>query len=149
MFKNYFKLAYRNLYKNKLSSIINISGLSIAIGCCMVVFALVDMEYHMDTFHENAKQIFQVQSVVSGHEHEQFLGESPVPLGPALEEDFPQVVRSVRVSRGSGTLRYRDKVFEESIRFVDASFLHMFTFPLKYGDKDALSDKNALILTEA
>ncbi len=149
MLKSYFKLAYRNLLKNKLSSIINIVGLSVAIGCCIVFFLLLDLEYTSDRFHENAENIFMVVYSLEGDKSARRWGDSPQPLGPALEDEFPQVTRVVRVADRSGAMRYENKVFNESIRFVDPGFLDMFTFPLMLGNKQALSDNNAVVLSEA
>lgn len=147
MLKNYFKMALRNLRKNKVSSFINIFGLSTAIGCCLVVFAFVTYGYQLDTFHENAESIFMVENVIIKDEDNQRWGISPMALGPALKNDFEQVEQFARAEFGSGSLRFEDKVFYETFLFVDADFLNMFTFPLKYGDNNALSDKKAVVLS--
>ena len=149
MWTSYFRLAWRNLMKNKLASLINIAGLSTAIGCCIVAFLFTDLFYNRDTFHTNGEHIFITRYTVNaGNDEIERWGDSPIPLGPALEADFPQVERAVRLASGSGYVRYEDKVFEENIRFVDAGFLDMFTFPLKYGDSHALSDNNAVVLSD-
>ena len=62
--------------------------------------------------------------------------------------DFSQVLRAVRVDGGNGIIRYEDNIFDEYIHFVDVEFLDMFTFPLKYGKKNALRDRNAMIFSE-
>ena len=146
MLKSYFKLAWRNLLRNRLSSFINLTGLSVAIGCSIVFFLLLDREITTDRFHENAKNIFLIGYRLEGDPNQQRWGDSPQPLGPALEAEFPQVKRAVRVADRSVTTRYGDKVFHKSIRFVDPAFLEMFTFPLKAGDRAALLDENALVL---
>ena len=148
MLKSYFKLAYRNLLKNKISSFINIFGLSVAIGCSIIFFLLLDLEYTSDRFHENAKNTFLVGYQLEGEEGGQRWGDSPLPLGPALKAKFPQIIDAVRIMDRSVTLRYKDKVFNESIRFAEPGFLDMFTFPLKSGDKLQTTDKNGLILSE-
>ena len=147
--KNYFKMAYRNLLKNKLCSLINIVGLSVAIGCSIIFFLLLDLEYTSDRFHKNAENIFMVTYTLQGDQSEERWGDSPQPLGPALEAEFPQVGRAVRIADGKGTMRYGNKVFTESIRFVDPGFMDMFSFPLKLDDRTAISDKNSLVLCEA
>ena len=148
MLKNYFKLAYRNLLKNKLSSFINIVGLSVAIGCSIVFFLMLDLEYTSDRFHENASNIFMVVYSLEGDQSAQRWGDSPQPLGQALESEFPQVKRAVRITDKSSTVRYKDQVFNESIRFVDPGFLDMFTFPLKWGNRPTSAQKNGLVLSE-
>jgi ABC-type antimicrobial peptide transport system permease subunit len=147
MFTTYFKLAYRNLLKNKLSSIINITGLSVAIGCSIVFFLLLDKEYTSDRFHEKAENIFLVVYTLEGDDRARRWGDSPLPLGPALEAEIPQIERAVRVLDKSATVHLQSHVFRESIRFVDQGFMDMFSFPLKQGRKDALFEKNSLILS--
>ncbi len=149
MLKSYLKLAWRNLQRNKLSSFINITGLSIAIGCSIVFFLLLDREITTDRFHENAENIFLIGYTLEGDRSQQRWGDSPQPMGPALQAAFPQVKRAVRIADRGVTMRYGDKVFQESIRFVDPDFLEMFTFPLKTGDRAPLLDENALVISEA
>ncbi len=148
MFKNYVVIAYRNLFKNKLFAFINILGLSMAIGCSIVVFLYIEDQYGQDAFHENAENIFLVENIIDRSGQRQLWGDSPMPLAPVMKTDFPQIKRAVRIDDRRGTVRYEDKVFSDIIRFASPDFLHMFTFPLKYGDEDALQDQNAIILNE-
>ena len=60
MIKNYLKMAFRNLLKYKLPSFINIFGLAVAIGCSIIFFILLDLEYSSDRFHKNAKDTFLI-----------------------------------------------------------------------------------------
>jgi ABC-type antimicrobial peptide transport system permease subunit len=131
-----------------MSSAINIIGLSIAIGCSIVAFLFMDFHYHQDTFHENINRIFLIQNVISGKSGEELWGDSPLPLGPALKSDFPQIERVVRIALGDGTVKIGNDVFHERIHYVDEGFLQMFTFPLKYGEKDSLSEIDAVFLSE-
>jgi len=149
MFKNYFKIAYRSLFKNKVSTFINLAGLSAAIGCSIVVFLFIDNQYNRDAFHKNARTTFFVESLVERNGQKQLWGFTPMPLGPALAADFPQIKRAVRLGFGSGAMRYEDKVFDENILFVDNGFLDMLTFPLKHGDPSALAEKKNIILSDA
>jgi len=146
MLKNYFKIAFRSLIKNKLPSGINILGLSTAIGASIVSFLFMDLHYNKDSFHDTADNIFLVQHRVAIKNGFQTWGSSPVPMGPALKTDFPQVERAVRVATSSGIVRYENNVFDERIHFVDSDFLEMFNFPLKFGQKEALLDRSAVIL---
>ena len=149
MLKSFLKLAVRNLFRNKVASFINLIGLSIAVGVCLVVFTFVDLTLFADDFHENADEIYMVENVIDrGHNDLQLWGDTPLPIGKALREDFPQIKRAVRIRNGSGEARYGEKVFNERIRYVDGGFLEMFTFPLKWGDKSALAELDAVILSE-
>ncbi|MGH7451904.1 MAG: ABC transporter permease, partial [bacterium] len=146
MFKNYLKIAARNLLKNRLSTIINVVGLATAVGCGIVVFLFIDDQYGRDAFHENAETIFFVESLIEREGRRQLWGFTPAPLGPSLAADFPQIKRAVRVNRGSGIMRYQDKVFEESLLFAEAGFFDMLTFPLKHGNAGALADPRGIFL---
>lgn len=148
MFKSYLKLAYRNLFKNKLYAFINIFGLAVAIGCTMVVFTFVDDQYGRDSFHENGENIFLVGNIIDRNGNQQLWGDAPLPLGAAMEADFPQIKRVARVRERGGAFRYGDKVFNEGVWFVDPAFLDMFTFPLKEGEKEVLRDPAAIIISE-
>jgi putative ABC transport system permease protein len=148
VFKNYFKIAYRQILRNKLFSIIDIFGLSVAVGCSIVVFLFVDFWASMDSFHKNADQIFLVENVINRDGQISVWGDSPLPLGPAVKNDFPQVIRTVRIQTRGGVVRLGDKVFDERFMFVDEGFFEMFTFPLVAGSKDTLLNPNTLFMDE-
>ncbi len=144
MFNSYAKLALRNLRKNKLPSFINLAGLSIAVGCSIVIFILSDYMLTGNRNHEHARQIFMLENVVEANGEQQVWGDAPVPLGPALEADFPQVERAARIADRGVTVQYGEHVFRERVRFVDPAFLEMFTFPLKRGDAATFRAKDAV-----
>lgn len=148
MFKNIMKLAFRNFVKNKMFLFISLVGLSVAIGCSTISFVYVDYMNNMDSFHENVDEVFQVEKVINMSGNTQVYGDTPIPLGPSLAADFPQVRRVARINNGWGTFRYKDRVFREQFLFVDEEFFDMFTFPLLAGNKDALKDKNSVIISE-
>jgi len=148
MLKNYFKIACRSILKNKLFSIIDIFGLSVAVGCSIVVFLFVDFWASMDSFHKNAGQIYLIENVINRDGTISIWGDSPLPLGPAVEKDFPQIIRTIRIQTQRGVVQYKDKVFNEGFMFVDEGFFDMFTFPLIAGSKNALLNRNALFIDE-
>ena len=148
MLKNYVKMAIRNLYKNRMASAINLLGLSAAIGCSIVVFLFIEDQYSQDAFHKNGEKIFLIETQVERNGKVQLWGDSPLPLGPAMQADFPQIERVVRIDYGTATMRFRDKVFNETLYFVSPEYLDMFTFPLKYGDISALQQRSNVILSE-
>jgi ABC-type antimicrobial peptide transport system permease subunit len=114
----------------------------------MVVFLFVDFSLFKDGFHENRKEIYLVENVIDRDGNIQVWGDTPFPLGPMLKADYPQIERVVRLERNGADVRYGDKVFNEGILFAEDEFLDMFTFDLKWGDKSALKDLNAVILNE-
>ncbi len=147
MLKNYFKVAYRNLWNNKLYAVLNIFGLGVAIAFCIVAYLNHTYNYTYDAFHKNAGKIFRVKTVRLVNEREQRLGIVPRPLAPALAADFPAVENAVRLTTASATFRVGEKVFNENVLHVDPAFFTMFDFPLKYGSTEAFHDKNKLVLS--
>jgi putative ABC transport system permease protein len=149
MVKNYIKLALRNLAKNKLVSFINIFGLSAAIGVSIVVFSYVKWEYDIDKVHVNRENIFLVMNIVERDGTEQIWGDSPVPIGAMLKQDYPQIESVVRIANKNMVFKYEDQVFSEYTRFVDPDFMNMFTYPVKYGDITSLEDKSRIIISSS
>lgn len=147
MFTNYLKIAFRNLSKSKVYVFINVLGLGLSLACAIVAYLSYDLNTHFDTFHEKASQVFRINSIRKIQGDEQKWGLTPLPLAEALAKDLPTIKNICRFGNMHGAIRYENKVFNESIRFSEPSFLEMFTFPLEYGDKNALKDKNKVILS--
>jgi len=148
MFKSYLKIALRNIKKNKMYSLISIMGLALAIGCFTLPFVVLDFNHSIDKFHEHGDDIYYVLNRLGKSGAGKLWGVTPVPLGPALKHDFPQVVDYVRVDPEAVTVQINDNVFNDRVCFVDDGFLDMFTFPITFGDKNALSQRNSIIITE-
>ncbi|MDB5134560.1 MAG: hypothetical protein JWP37_1163 [Mucilaginibacter sp.] len=149
MIKNYLKLGFRNLAKNRLSSTINILGLALAVGCCLVVFQFFDWSMHMDNFHHKLNNLFVVERVSEKDGNQQLWGDSPSPIGPMLKSDFPQIKNITRVNYTGVIIKQGDNVFRESVTFVDDAFYNMFDFPIKWGNKQHFIDKDGIVLTDA
>jgi putative ABC transport system permease protein len=147
MIKNYFKLGLRNLAKNRLSSSINILGLALAVGCCLVVFEFFDWAMHMDNFHHKVNNLFVVERVTEKDGNQQLWGNSPSPMGPMLKSDFPQIKNVTRVNYSGVVIKQGDNVFRESVTFVDDSFYKMFDFPVKWGNQEHFTDPDGIVLT--
>ena len=90
MLNNYIKLSYRSLFKNKLYGSISIFSLAAAIGVAISFYVFVDLYFHLDAFHENAEEIFLIESTIMREGKMELWGNSPVPLGPALKSEYPQ-----------------------------------------------------------
>jgi putative ABC transport system permease protein len=149
MIKNYIKIAWRNLYKNKAFSIIHILGLTIGITVCMMIFLYIMNEFSVDKFHTKKDHIYRVMrgfdiakpkvAYLSG------------PYAPALLNDFPQDIKAaVRVSPSNNLISFGDKAFNETkIYATDPGFFTLFSFPLIKGNAaDVLSKPNYIVLTE-
>lgn len=147
MFKSYLKSAMRTISRNKMTSAINIIGLSAAVSCAVFAFAFMDWQYSMDDFHENRNSVYLVCNYIDiPGEGEVLFGKAPAPLGPSLIADLPQIETAVRTFYQRTIFRYEGLEFEESVLFVDEDYLNILTFPLKYGSPDGLKDRNGIIL---
>lgn len=147
MFSNYFKIAFRNLLSNKLTSFINVVGLSIAVACAITVFLILKNFWTLDNFHVNGERIFMVEYTQKTGTETQTFGDAPAPLAAALASDFPQVKRAVRIQLEGVMVFSKESSFDETLTYADTGFFQLFTFPLKYGSPVALADPNALILS--
>ncbi len=153
MLHNYLTIAFRALWKNKGIAAINVVGLSVGLACFALFLLHVVDEFSFDRFHAKAGNIFRIyqdNQAVGDHaaKKDTYL---PMPLGPALQADLPDVVRFTRY-RGWGEpfVRTSRGVNLAQVDFVDAAFLQMFSFPWAYGDAaTALSSPNQVVLTEA
>jgi len=148
MFRNYFKTSFRTMIKNPLSSFINVFGLAVAIAICMAVYAFIDNDYSIDRFHENKDEVYLSTFFVDREGSLEQYGKSPAPLATMLKEDFSQIKNVTRIHDQFAVVKYKDHVFNESIRYTDAEFLEMMTFPLKWGLSESLADVNSIILSE-
>jgi len=144
MFRNYLKTAWRHLLRHRAFSFINIAGLALGMAVCILIFLWVWDELSFDRFHENAGRISRINLLARG----QMWPVTAIPLGPALEKDYPEIESAARYSRTAGLLAYQDEKFEENGAYADPSFLAMFSFPLLKGDPaTALSSPDAILIT--
>ncbi len=150
MFKNYLKIALRNLFKQKSFSFINIAGLSIGIACSILIFLWVQDELSFDRFNKNANNLYRI--INYNGEFENRGAGTPAPLGPALKQEMPEVVNYTRFAPVPKiVLSKEDKMFyEERLVLADSSIFNMFTFPfLKGNPKTALSSTDKMVITES
>ena len=151
MIKNYLKIAWRNIWKNKVFSAINIIGLSIGMAACIVIMLFVTYEKSFDNFH--TKNIWKLDEVQKfpGMVASQKVGLSMFPMGPTLQADFPEVKDFTRIRwQEKFKLVYGEKkVFLPEAFFVDTTFLNIFDFKLVKGDRNtALLKRHSVVLTE-
>jgi putative ABC transport system permease protein len=143
MFKSYLTAAFRNLTRKKTYSVLNILGLAVGIAAFLMISIYVSFELSYDRFHENADRIF---AVISGDQ-----AVTPVPLAPALMQEFPEVEVATRFQGlGQYLIRYKEKAFfGDRWVWADEHFFDIFTFPLVSGDRQtALRDPFSVVLTE-
>src|SRR4030042_3680524 len=151
MFKNYFKIAFRNIRKHKGFSFINIAGRAIGIGCSILIFLYVNYEMSYDKFHLNGKRIFRYASRIQiGDVKINQTYSSSATFIKALE-DFPEIETGVKTMQlGVTPISYGSKTFNENrILAVDSTFFDVFTFNMINGHSPtALIQPNTMVITE-
>lgn len=150
MLSNFFKIAFRNLFKHKGYSLINVLGLAIGMGVCLFLVLLDQYAYNFDAYHQNGDRIYRLADKVktqSGSIVDAAI--TPAPWGEAIKQDFSQVEEQVRFMGRSHAVAKEEKVFRYYVTYVDRSILDVFTYPLKQGDAGtALSRPGSIVLTE-
>ena len=151
MFGNYFKVSFRNIKRQLGYSFINVFGLAIGIACCILIFTFIRYEMSYDSFHANESSLFRmVRSTKLPGGEQDILAIHPVPLGPALLAEIPQITHAVRLIGGNAVVSYGNKSFGERLLFADSSLFEIFTFPLLKGDPAAvLKEPYAIVLSAA
>lgn len=147
MLSNYFKTTFRSMMKNPATSFINVFGLAVAIGACMISYEFMEFDLSTDRFHEGNERIFLSTYLVDRDGNNDEYGNAPAPLGAMLREDFSSIEQVCRIQDGQVVAKFEDRVFHENVRYVDPDFLEIFTFPLAAGVKSALKDPNSVILS--
>ncbi|UCE23093.1 MAG: ABC transporter permease [Candidatus Aminicenantes bacterium] len=150
MFKNYCKLTFRIISRNKIHSFINIAGLAIGMACCLFILIWVQDELSYDKFHENAPYLYRVEENVHVSGRVYHVAFTPYPLAPALKADFSEIIEATQcVELGQGLFRYGEKAFYETGIAVAPAFFRMFTFPFVKGDsRTALDDPFSTVISE-
>ncbi|HRO47166.1 ABC transporter permease [Agriterribacter sp.] len=151
MFRNFFKIAYRNLLRNKGFSIINITGLAIGMAAAILILLWIYNQVSYDRFHANKDRIYEVWNRVPFDGNISCWNTVSQPTAEAIEKALPEVERAVRVKQSNNVLfTVGDKKLIRSGNFVDTGFLQVFSFPMLSGNPaTALNDKPSVVLTEA
>jgi putative ABC transport system permease protein len=155
MIKNYFKTAWRTLWKNKTFSFINIFGLATGIASSLLILLFVQNELSYDRFHKDAENIYRVvKDFVNDDGSRLPDATTPPALAPAMQQEIPDVESVTRVFPSWGRdflIKYGDKkIIEQNLYRVDSSFFDVFTFPFIKGDpKKAFKNINSIVLTKS
>ena len=150
MIKNYLKIAFRNLWRHKVFSFINIMGLTVGMTAFFLIFLYVKFEMSYDSFHSKADRIYRIVADLKTPT-ETINGDRPAwAVAPHIKIDFPEVESMVRVDGASLLVRKGDIKFQEdNTMFADSSFFHVFDFKLLRGDpKTALKDQFSIVFSE-
>lgn len=148
MISNYLKVGFRSLKRNWGNSLINISGLSLAVGCSITTFLFADFFLNLNSIHTNKDNIYQVISRIEENNTEEQYGPTPMIMASRLEEDFRAVDQVARVQYLRGNVKFGKNVFRERIQFTDPSFLEMFDFPIAKGHGEVLNPNEVFLSNE-
>ncbi|GAB2790230.1 ABC transporter permease [Rhabdobacter roseus] len=150
MIRNYLKIAFRNLWKHKVFSFINIMGLTVGMSACFLIFLYVQLELSYDAFHSKADRIYRLVTDIKTPSETINTSVTSWAFAPSIQNDLPEVEAFTRLSGGSFLVRRGDVKFqEEKTIFADSSFFQVFDFELIKGDpKTALKDQLSLVFTE-
>jgi putative ABC transport system permease protein len=151
MFKNYFKIALRNLQRNKVYSFINIAGLSLGLAAAMLIILYVKDEVSYDRFQKNIGNIYRITFTMlnkdGGIEHRD--GISGYYQGPKFTENVPGIRSFVRIQSGGVDIKKGTDVNSEDMLKVDSSFFSVFSFPLLSGNpKTCLANPYSIVISE-
>jgi putative ABC transport system permease protein len=159
MLKSYITIAFRNIFRNKVYSAINITGLAIGMAACFFIFLYVRFEKSYDQFHKNADRLYRVP--MSFNDNGNGIATTHPAVGPAMKAEFPEVADFARLAKPTifsfnSTMWYTNekgqkKIFNEANFYIaDASFLTMFSFPFIQGNPaTALTAPATIVISES
>jgi putative ABC transport system permease protein len=155
LFSNYFRIGLRKIKRQKIYSLINITGLAMGLACCAVIILYVKNELSYDSFHKDADRIFRVAVHRINIIGEFRFVSTPAPLGPELIRSYPQVEQAVKVvppyENASHVLvvQGEKRFFENRIWFADKDIFQLFHMPFIQGNpQTALTHPNMVVITE-
>ena len=157
MFKNYFKIAVRQLNNQRFYTLINVLGLALSVSFCLLISLYVFHELSYDRHHQHADDIYRVALDINLNKSVAKGTALPPPLAKTMVSDFPEVENAARMNRtffnaGTNLMRREDEKqnsFQEHFVYIDHSFTEIFDFPSISGDPATwLNDPNTVIITE-
>jgi putative ABC transport system permease protein len=151
MILNYFKTAVRNIWRHRVHSILNITGLAVGMACTITILLWVRYEFSFDRYHKNAERIYRLATDFHFGTFQGKYAVSNNPAGPTLQRDYPEVEKAVRFHQvwGSTIVRYKDRKFvQQGMFYADNTVFDVFTLPLLDGDPDsALTAAYSVVIT--
>ena len=150
MFKNYLKIAFRGLSKNKTFAILNIAGLSIGVACSLLIALYVLDELSYDRFNARANDIYRIDEQLKYGDFNYNGAEVPAIMGPVFAKDFTQIEHYTRLKANPGVIvkRGNENIREDQAAYADSSLFDVFTLHMIAGDrKAALKEPHSLVVT--
>jgi len=151
MNKNYIKIAFRNLLRNKSYAALNITGLAVGLSCCLIIGIYIQNELSYDKFHENYDRLYRITEKIDNDGAVDTYASTYSALATSLKQQFPSIPSVTRVYPNSGLIigpenkRYQ----EDGIMIADSSFFEMFSFHLNSGNPaEVLNRPYTIVLTE-
>ncbi|WP_103069591.1 ABC transporter permease [Aquimarina sediminis] len=151
MIRNYIKIAWRNLLKNKTFSFINIFGLSVGLATCLLLTLYIMDETSYDSHHKDADRVYRIVMESAGEQ----LATSSAPMAETLKNEFPEIAMTTRLLKFPNVDKYllknnqkNTKFYETNGYYVDSTFFKILTYDFKYGDASALNGPNKVVLSE-
>jgi putative ABC transport system permease protein len=150
MVKNYFKIAFRNLWKNKVFSFINIMGLTVGMTACFLIFLYVKFELSYDSFHTKANRIYRVVSDIKTPTEVLHASGPAWAVAPNAKDEFPEIESFVRITNDNVLIKKGDIKFEEdNAIWADSAFFKVFDFKLLKGNPNtALKEPFSVVFSE-
>jgi putative ABC transport system permease protein len=149
MLKNYFKIAWRNLFRNKLHTAINIGGLIIGFAIGMIILLVVYNQFSYDKFHVNKKKLYQSYLVFHKKTGDETSATFGYPAATAFKAEADAIDKASRFLYGGNKVVYKEKELDVPVMLVDADFLSMFTFPVVKGNRATpLQSLSDIVITE-
>ncbi len=151
MIRNYIKVAFRNLSKNKTYVVINTFGMGIAMACCLTAYLLVAYNIEFDDYFKD-EQVQHVVKVMNhfvqpdGKQYKELV--APILMGPAASEELAGIETFTRYCNQNGSLSFMDQAFYENIRFADAPFFDIFKLDLKSGSYKNFGSEKSIFISE-
>ena len=156
MIRNYFKIAFRNIIRNKVFALINILGLAVGMACFILITLWIRDEMSYDKFHTNKDNLYLLTII---HPNDVVDPNVPYALAPRLADEFPEFAQFTRIYEygllATCTFKYRPEngnpvmFYEDNVNLVDPSFFSMFSFPFVFGRPEtAFQNPNSLVITD-
>ena len=151
MFRNYLRVAFRTLHRNKSYVAINTLGLGISLACCITAYLLLAYNIEFNNFHDDRKVssvfLMVTESTEKDGRHVRD-AQAPIVMAPIAMEEISGIKKYTRYLNDGGAMRYGDKTFNEGIAFTDSTFFDVFDFPLATGSHRSFKAKNSIFISQ-